>query len=113
MPRPKKYSRLSHKDMRQINLFVDQARYTRAVKILKRAMPVYELLEQFRQMSCERAHAARDAGNWQAVLRHLDAYAELIKQQRAACLQESNLEPPALSPEDQSLLDRARDRVAG
>jgi len=111
MPRPKKFHKLSHKDHRQINLFVSQGKYQRAAVILKRAKPFIELLAELRKMSAEQARAAGEVQNWQAVVRHLEAYVELTKQYRSACLEESNQEPPGLATKDQSLLDRARSMI--
>lgn len=51
------------------------------------------------------------AGNWQAVIMHLEAYCALAKQYRSACLANDNQEPADLEPEDQVLLDLARAHV--
>jgi len=111
MPRPKQSHKLSHKDLRQINLLVIQGKYQKAVKIFKRGLPISTVIHELRKMSSNQARAAYLAGNWQSVVMHLDAYLALAKQYRTACLDDNNQEPPILEPEDQALLDRARDQV--
>jgi len=111
MPRPKKSYSLSHKDLRKINLLVTQGKYQQAAKIFKRSLPISGVINELRQISSDRAHDAHLAGNWQAVVMHLEAYLTLAKQYRTACLANDNQEPPDLEPEDQALLDRARAHV--
>ena len=111
MPRPKQPHKLSHKDLRQINLLVIQGKYQKAVKIFKRGLPISAVIHELRQMSSEQARSAHQAGNWQGVVLHLDAYLTLAKQYRTACLDDNNQEPPDLEPADQALLDRARNQV--
>jgi len=111
MPRPKKSHSLSHKDRRKINLLVTQGKYQKAAKIFKRSLPISGVVNELRQMSSDRARAAHLAGNWQAVVMHLEAYSTLAKQYRTACLVNDNQEPPDHEPEDQALLDQARAHV--
>ena len=111
MARPKKSYRLSHKDLRKINLLVSQGKYQKAVKILKRGLPISGVLHELRQMSSDQARAAHLAGNWPAVVMHLEAYRTLAKQYRTACLVNDNQEPQEHTPEDQALLDQARAHV--
>ena len=111
MPRPKQSHRLSHKDLRQINLLVIQGKYQKAVKIFKRGLTISAVIHKLRKMSSDQARAAHFAGNWQGVVMHLDAYLTLAKQYRTACLDDNNQEPPDLEPEDQAMLDRAREQV--
>ncbi len=108
MPRPKKSYTLSHKDRRKINLLVKQGKYQKAAKILKRSLPITGVISELRQMSSDQARAAHLAGNWQAVVMHLEAYLTLARQYRTAYLANDNQEPPDHEAEDQGLLDQAR-----
>ncbi len=112
MPRPKKSYALSHKDLRKINLLVTQGKYQKAAKIFKRGLPISGVINELRQMSSDRAQTAHLAGNWQAVVMHLEAYNTLAKQYRTACLVNDNQEPLDHKPEDQALLDRARTHLS-
>jgi len=72
------------------------------------ADPTPAVLDELRKIYSQRAWAAREENDWQAVVDNLEKYNSLANQHRDACLDLANALPPEHTDEDKQLLEKAR-----
>ncbi len=82
-----------------------------AEKLLMSAEPSPAVLDELRKSASTRARAARENGDWRAVVRHLEGYTMYANKSREYCIKMVNQEPPAHTESDSRLLQEAKERL--
>ena len=103
---------LGQDELRYIRRLRKEGDLDRAEELLVKAEPSPAVLDELRKVASTRARAAKRAGDWEAVVRHLESYAAYAAQWSAFCIKTVNQEPPAHSQSDTGLLEEARQQLA-
>ena len=88
-----------------------ESRLDQAERILLKAEPTQAVLDELRKIASIRAHSASEAGDWSAVVRHLEGYNLLARKRRKRCIELVNGEPPAHTEKDKKLLQNAKSKL--
>lgn len=75
------------------------------------ADPSPAVLEELRRIYSQRARAAEQANDWQAVQDNLEQYNSLANQRREECLEIANALPPEHTVGDQQLLEKSKEEL--
>ena len=111
--RSKKRPLLGDAELANIRKLRNAGQLDKAEKLLRNAEPTPAVLDELRKIASTRAKQAKQAGDWQAVITHLEGYNRDAEQHRQHCLDLVNQAPPAHTKTDQRLLQQAREQVAG
>lgn len=103
---------LGHEDLARVRRFRNKGKLDRAEKILMRAEPSPAVLDELRKLASTRAREAKKAGDWQAVVQHLEEYNEYAEECRQHCIKTVNQEPPGHTKSDAKLLREAKAKLA-
>lgn len=75
------------------------------------ADPTPAVLDELRKIYSQRAWAAKEENDWQAVIDHLEKYISLADENREECLKLAGQAPPELTDQDKALLESAREEL--
>jgi hypothetical protein len=85
---------LDHEALARVRRLRKEGNLDKAERILLRGEPSPAVLDKLRTIASERARTAKNEGDWQAVIRHLEAYSNYAQQWKQHCIES---EPRATS----------------
>jgi hypothetical protein len=103
---------LGHEELANVGRLRREGKLDAAEAILQNGEPTPAVLDELRKIAAVRARAAKKAGDWAEVVRHLEGYNTLADRWRAHCIKVVNQEPPSHTLNDNKLLDTAREKRA-
>ncbi len=103
---------LGHEELKDIRALRGQGKLDQAEKLLKQAEQTPAVLDELRKIASVKARQAKKAGDWQAVVQHLEGYNAYAKRWRKHCIALVNQAPPPHTKTDAALLLEAKKKVS-
>jgi hypothetical protein len=108
----KKQVFLGHDELRYVRGLRKEGKLDKAEELLLKAEPSPAVLDELRKIASSRARIAKKAGDWKAVVQHLESYTSYANQWREHCIEMVNQEPPLHTESDTMLLQEAKEKLA-
>ena len=102
---------LDGEELKYVRQLRKNGKLDEAEDLLIKSEPSPAVLDELRKNASERARIAKNNGDWEAVIKHLEGYSSYASTWRDYCMKIANQEPPKHTDRDMKLLQEAKEKI--